>query len=200
MARVLLTPDGFLNRIVEYKDATPSERAVTLCNAGVYAADAEGFFRWAGALKNDNAQSEYYLTDVPGLARKDGVKCAVAVVDEVSVTGVNSRAELAGAEDMFQQRRRSQLLTDGVTMTAPHTVFFSHDTAIENDVTIEPFVIFGPGVTVKTGATHPQPFAPGGCGGGDRRDHRSFCSFKARCGDRRRRACRQFRRDQEYAA
>ncbi len=150
--RVLLTPDGFLNRIVEYKDASESERGVTLCNAGCYAADAQKFFHWASLLKNNNAQGEYYLTDVPAIARADGVKCALAVADEVSVTGVNSRAELAEAEGKFQQRRRAQLLGDGVTMTAPQTVFFSHDTQIENDVEIEPFVVFGPGVTVATGA------------------------------------------------
>jgi len=150
--RVLLKPDGFLNKIVEFKDASPSERAVTLCNAGCYAADAQNFFRWAGALKNENAQKEYYLTDVPVLARADGVECAIAVTDEVSVTGVNSRAELAEAENKFQARLRAQLLKDGVTMIAPETVFFAHDTAVENDVEIEPFVVFGPGVTVKSGA------------------------------------------------
>ncbi|MEY4706861.1 MAG: bifunctional N-acetylglucosamine-phosphate uridyltransferase/glucosamine-phosphate [Pseudomonadota bacterium] len=150
--RVLLTPDGFLNRIVEYKDASEAERGVTLCNAGCYAADARKFFHWASLLKNNNAQGEYYLTDVPSLARTDGIKCALAMADEVSVTGVNSRAELAEAEAKFQQRRRAQFLSDGVTMAAPQTVFISHDTVIENDVEIEPFVVFGAGVTVKTGA------------------------------------------------
>ncbi|HWA69248.1 MAG TPA: bifunctional UDP-N-acetylglucosamine diphosphorylase/glucosamine-1-phosphate N-acetyltransferase GlmU [Rhizomicrobium sp.] len=150
--RVLMTPDGFLNRIVEYKDASESERGITLCNAGCYAADARKFFHWASQLKSGNAQGEYYLTDVPAIARLDGVKCAIAMADEVSVTGVNSRAELAEAEARFQDRVRARLLTDGVTMTAPETVFFAHDTAVENDVEIEPFVVFGPGVTVKKGA------------------------------------------------
>ncbi|HEX4118459.1 MAG TPA: bifunctional UDP-N-acetylglucosamine diphosphorylase/glucosamine-1-phosphate N-acetyltransferase GlmU [Rhizomicrobium sp.] len=150
--RVLLTPDGFLNRIVEYKDATLSERALTLCNAGCYAADARNFFRWASSLHNHNAQKEYYLTDVPLLARDQGVKCAIAPADEVSVTGVNSRAELAQAESKYQARIRTRMLADGVTMTAPETVFFAHDTAVENDVEIEPFVVFGPGVTVRSGA------------------------------------------------
>ena len=150
--RVLLTPDGFLNRIVEFKDASEAERRVTLCNGGCYAAKAPDFFRWAGALKNENAQGEYYLTDVPALARLDGVKCAIAVADEVSVTGVNSRGELAAAEALYQARVRTRLLKDGVTMTAPETVFFAHDTVVENDVEIEPFVVFAPGVTVKTGA------------------------------------------------
>ncbi|MDB5736100.1 MAG: glmU [Alphaproteobacteria bacterium] len=150
--RVMLSPDGYLARIVEYKDATESERAITLCNGGCYAADAQSFFRWAAALKNENGQQEYYLTDVPALARLDGVKCAIAMTDEVSVTGVNSRAELAAAEKLFQDRARTRLLQDGVTMTAPETVFLSHDTQIENDVEIEPFVVFGPGVSVKSGA------------------------------------------------
>lgn len=150
--RVLLRQDGFLNRIVEFKDAAGSERAVTLCNAGCYAADAQSFFRWAAALDNNNAQKEYYLTDVPQLARIDGVACAIALTDEVSVLGVNSRAELAAAEDKFQERARARLLKDGVTMTAPQTVFFSYDTVVENDVEIEPFVVFGPGVAVQSGA------------------------------------------------
>jgi bifunctional UDP-N-acetylglucosamine pyrophosphorylase/glucosamine-1-phosphate N-acetyltransferase len=150
--RVLLTPDGFVSRIVEYKDASPSERAITLCNGGCYVAEAAKFFGWAAALGNDNAQGEYYLTDVPGLAAKEGVRCAIALADPVEVTGVNSRAELAEAERLFQQRARSRLLAEGVTMTAPETVFLAHDTRIENDVEIEPFVVFGPGVTVKTGA------------------------------------------------
>ena len=150
--RVLLTPDGFLNRIVEYKDASDPERAITLCNGGCYAADAEKFFRWAAALKNENAQKEFYLTDVPSIARGDGVKCAIALADEVSVLGVNSRAELAQAESKFQQRMRARLLADGVGMTAPESVYFSYDTVAEADVEIEPFVMFGPGVVLHSGA------------------------------------------------
>ena len=150
--RVLLTPDGFLNRIVEYKDASEPERAITLCNGGCYAADAQKFFRWTASLKNDNAQKEYYLTDVPSMARAEGVKCAVALADEVSVLGVNSRAELAAAENKFQARMRARLLNDGVGMTAPETVFFSYDTQVEADVEIEPFVVFGPGAVLRSGA------------------------------------------------
>ena len=149
--RVLMTPEGYLDRIVEFKDANADERATTFCNAGCYAADAGKFFGWAAALKNDNAQKEYYLTDVPALARQDGVQCAVAITDELSVTGVNSRAELAEAERKFQARMRARFLADGVTMTAPETVFFAHDTKIENDVEIEPFVMFAGGVTVRNG-------------------------------------------------
>jgi bifunctional UDP-N-acetylglucosamine pyrophosphorylase/glucosamine-1-phosphate N-acetyltransferase len=150
--RVLLTPDGFLSRIVEYKDASAAERAITLCNAGLYAARAASFFRWAATLNNNNAQAEYYLTDVPAVARAEGIACAFALGDEVSVLGVNSRAELAEAEAKFQVRMRTRLLADGVGMTAPETVFFAHDTAAEADVEIEPFVVFGPGVVLRSGA------------------------------------------------
>ena len=151
--RVLMTPDGFLNRIVEFKDASESERSVSLCNSGLYAADAQKFFRWTAGLKNNNAQGEYYLTDMPTIARTDGVKCALAFADEVLVTGVNSRAELAAAETLMQQVIRRRFLDAGVGMAAPETVYFSHDTEIGNDAVIEPFVVFAGGVTVEGGAT-----------------------------------------------
>ena len=150
--RVLMTPDGFLGRIVEFKDASEAERKITLCNGGLYAVDAQKFFRWAAALKNSNAQGEYYLTDVPGIARADGVKCALAFAEEALVAGVNSRAELAAAEALMQQAIRRRFLESGVAMSAPETVWFSHDTAIGNDAVIEPHVVFGAGVTVAGGA------------------------------------------------
>jgi len=151
--RVLMTPDGFLNRVVEFKDASESERHVSLFNSGLYAADAQSFFRWTAALKNNNAQGEYYLTDMPTIARADGVKCALAFADEVVVTGVNSRAELAAAENLMQQVIRRRFLDAGVGMMAPQTVWFSHDTQIGNDAVIEPYVVFGANVTVEGGAT-----------------------------------------------
>ncbi len=151
--RVLTAPDGFLDRIVEFKDASEAERAIRLCNAGLYAVDARQFFGWAGALNNNNAQGEYYLTDIPLLARAEGVACALAHVDEISVTGVNSRAELAAAEALMQGRIRRRLLDAGVGMAAPDTVHFCHDTVVGSDAVIEPYVVFGPGVTVASGAT-----------------------------------------------
>jgi bifunctional UDP-N-acetylglucosamine pyrophosphorylase/glucosamine-1-phosphate N-acetyltransferase len=151
--RVLMTPDGFLNRIVEFKDASEPERKITLCNGGLYAVDAQKFFRWTASLKNSNAQGEYYLTDVPGIARADGVKCSLAFADEALVAGVNSRAELAAAEALMQQAIRRRFLDAGVAMSAPETVWFSHDTEIGSDAVIEPQVIFGAGVTVAGGAT-----------------------------------------------
>ena len=150
--RVILGGDGLLDRIVEYRDASPAEKQVTLCNAGILAADAKSFFRWAAALKDDNSQKEYYLTDVPSIARADGVGCAVVTVDEAETMGVNSRGELAEAEAAMQRRLRALALEAGVGMTAPETVFLSHDTVLEADVHIGPFVVFGPGVKIESGA------------------------------------------------
>ncbi|HEY3776895.1 MAG TPA: bifunctional UDP-N-acetylglucosamine diphosphorylase/glucosamine-1-phosphate N-acetyltransferase GlmU [Rhizomicrobium sp.] len=150
--RVILDSDGLLDRIVEFRDANAQERASNLCNAGIFAAEAKTFFRWTAALGNDNAQREYYLTDVPALAKRDGVACAVTFVEEDAVMGVNSRAELARAEALMQAQLRQAALENGVGMSDPSSVHLSWDTALEPDVQIEPFVVFGPGVTVRSGA------------------------------------------------
>src|SRR5258706_6412016 len=150
--RVLTRSDGLLDRIVEYRDANDEERQVELCNAGIMAADAESFFRWAGALKNNNAQKEYYLTDIPAIAERDGVGCSITTVDEAETMGVNTRAELVSAESAMQQRLRARALHAGAGMTAPETVFLSYDTVLEADSQIGPYVVFGPGVVVRSGA------------------------------------------------
>ncbi|MEJ0042608.1 MAG: DapH/DapD/GlmU-related protein [Rhizomicrobium sp.] len=147
-----MNADGTLDRIVEYKDATPEQRAIDLCGAGTYsAASAKRFFAWAARLSNDNAQKEYYIPEVPLVAKADGVTCAITLADEIDVMGVNSRAELADAERAMQQRLRGRALAAGVGMTAPETVFLSHDTVLEPDVHIGPYVVFGPGVRVESG-------------------------------------------------
>ncbi|HEY5338811.1 MAG TPA: NTP transferase domain-containing protein, partial [Rhizomicrobium sp.] len=148
----VIVDDGFLYRIVEYKDADEHQRAVKLCNAGIMAADAKSFFRWAAKLKNENTQGEYYLTDVPMLAAQDGVRCAVVEAQERDMMGVNSRAELAACENVMQTRLRAKALDNGVGMLAPDTVYFSHDTVLEADVQVGQFVVFAPGVTVRSGA------------------------------------------------
>jgi len=150
--RVIAGRDGLLDRIVEYRDADEDERKVDLCNAGIMAADAKSFFRWAAKLENTNTQKEYYLTDVPKFAKADGQGCAIAVADEGEMMGVNSRAELADAEAAMQARLRTAALANGVGMTAPETVFLSHDTVLEADAQIGPYVVFGPGVAVRGGA------------------------------------------------
>ncbi len=142
-----------LAAIVEWKDASPAQRALTLCNSGVVAADAELLFDLVGQVGNANAAGEYYLTDIVALARAAGHSAGVVVCDEAETLGINTRAELAAAEAAFQARKRAELLADGVTLTAPDTVFLSLDTVIGRDAVVGPNVVFGPGVTVESGAT-----------------------------------------------
>jgi bifunctional UDP-N-acetylglucosamine pyrophosphorylase/glucosamine-1-phosphate N-acetyltransferase len=141
-----------LERIVEWKDASPEERAVTLCNSGVLCADAATLMRLCGAVGNANAAGEYYLPDVVALARAEGLSAGVILCDEAETLGVNTRTELAGAEAAFQARARAEALANGVTLTAPETVFFALDTVVGRDAIIGPNVIFGPGVTMESGA------------------------------------------------
>ncbi len=149
--RLLMTGDQ-LKGIVEFKDASDKERAITLCNSGVKMADAETLFDLIAGVGNDNASGEYYLTDIVALARKRGLGATAVTCPEAETLGVNSRADLAAAEAVFQARARAQALDDGVTLVAPDTVHFSHDTVLGRDVVVEPNVVFGPGVTVETGA------------------------------------------------
>lgn len=151
--RLILGADGGLDRIVEAKEASPDELAVTFCNSGVMAGSADAMFRHLAKVTNENAKGEYYLTDVVGIAREAGERVAAVSCDEDDVLGVNSRVELAQAEAAFQRRRRHELLASGVTMTDPDSVFLAHDTEIGNDVIVEPNVVFGPGVRIETGAT-----------------------------------------------
>ena len=141
-----------LERIVEYKDATEGERAITLCNSGVVCADTQTLLRLAAAVGNQNAAGEYYLTDIVALARTEGLSVGFVTCPESETLGINTRAQLAGAEAAFQARARAAALDNGVTLTAPETVFFALDTHIGRDATIGPNVIFGPGVTIESGA------------------------------------------------
>lgn len=150
--RLITDRSGDLEAIVEAKEASPEQLAISFCNSGVMTARAETMFNLLSQVTNDNAKGEYYLTDSVALARaRDGI-CRAVTCAQTDVLGVNSRVELAQAEAAFQVRRREQLLLDGVAMTAPETVFLAHDTIIERDVLIEPNVVFGPGVHVRTGA------------------------------------------------
>lgn len=149
----LLTDDtGALVAIREEKDASPAERGVRLCNSGVMAFRVGGLAGLLGEIGNANAKGEYYLTDAVELARKRGLKAAVAVCPEDEVLGVNARDQLAAAEAIWQRRARGRLMAEGVTMIAPETVWLCHDTVIGRDVTIEPNVFFGPKVIIEEGA------------------------------------------------
>ncbi|MEM6889822.1 MAG: bifunctional UDP-N-acetylglucosamine diphosphorylase/glucosamine-1-phosphate N-acetyltransferase GlmU [Pseudomonadota bacterium] len=148
----LIMRGEILERIVEYKDATDAQRAVTFCNSGVLACDAGLLFDLIDAVSNENASGEYYLTDVVGLARARGLSATAVACDESETLGINSRAELAAAEAAFQSNARDAAFDAGVTLPAPDTVIFSFDTVVGRDTLIEPNVVFGPGVTVESGA------------------------------------------------
>jgi bifunctional UDP-N-acetylglucosamine pyrophosphorylase/glucosamine-1-phosphate N-acetyltransferase len=149
----LILKDDQLDRIVEFKDATDKERGVTLCNSGVIAANAATLFDLIDAVGNDNAAGEYYLTDIIGIARARGLSASVVRCDEAETLGINSRVELAQAEALFQKNARQMAQEDGVTLIAPETVFFAHDTVIGRDTVIEPNVVFGPDVTIESATT-----------------------------------------------
>lgn len=145
----IVADNGRIVKMVEHKDASEAERACRLCNSGLLAARGEALFRLLRRVGNDNAQGEYYLPDVVNVAIAEGQTCAVIVAGEPDeVSGINSRAELAQAEARWQAARRAQAMAEGATLIAPETVFFSWDTRLGRDVTVEPNVVFGPGVEV----------------------------------------------------
>jgi bifunctional UDP-N-acetylglucosamine pyrophosphorylase/glucosamine-1-phosphate N-acetyltransferase len=146
--RILAGADGTIDKMVEYKDASEAERAVDLCNSGMLAADAGALFGLLKRVGSDNAAGEYYLPDVVMLAAADGRRSAVIEAEPWEMAGVNSRAELALVEAEWQRRRRLKAMADGVTLVAPDTVWFAHDTVIGRDSVVEPNVVFGPGVTL----------------------------------------------------
>lgn len=151
--RLVIASDGSLDEIVEYKDATDDQRKIDFCNSGVICADAKLLFKLLDQIKNDNASGEYYLTDVVAIAREHGHNCVAVSCDEAETMGVNSKNDLAQAEKTFQQIARTEAMDNGVTLTAPETVFFSYDTIIGGDTVIEPNVFFGLGVTIENKAT-----------------------------------------------
>ncbi|CAN5289510.1 bifunctional UDP-N-acetylglucosamine diphosphorylase/glucosamine-1-phosphate N-acetyltransferase GlmU [soil metagenome] len=148
----IVSDDGrTIRKMVEFKDATADERALTLCNSGLMAVRAADLFTLLSRVGNDNAAGEYYLPDIIMLARADGRDSAVIETVAEEVAGVNSRAELAIVEADWQGKRRAAAMADGATLIAPETVWFAWDTKIGRDVVIEPNVVFGPGVRVADG-------------------------------------------------
>jgi len=148
----LVMQGSAVSRIVEYKDASEQERAITFCNSGVICAKADVLFSLLEAVGNDNASKEYYLTDIVQLANDRNLSVAAVHCDEAETMGINSRAELAQAEASFQSRTRMEMMALGVSLTAPETVYFAYDTVLGRDSQVEPNVVFGPGVTVENGA------------------------------------------------
>ena len=149
----LLTDGDTLTRIVEWKDATEVERAITLCNSGVIMAEVSTLLRLAAAVGNGNAAGEYYLTDIVELGRAEGLTAKVVTCPEAETLGINTRADLAAAEAVFQTNARQDAMVNGVTLLAPDSVYFSYDTHVGRDAIVEQNVVFAPGVTVESGAT-----------------------------------------------
>jgi bifunctional UDP-N-acetylglucosamine pyrophosphorylase/glucosamine-1-phosphate N-acetyltransferase len=151
--RIILGQGDHIAKMVEFKDATEEERAVRLCNSGMMAVRASDLFRWLSHVRNDNAAGEYYLPDIVNIAAAEGRDAVVIEGDPYETAGVNSRAELAHLELEWQRRRREQALNDGATLIDPESVWFAYDTKLGRDVTVEPHVVFGPGVDIADGAT-----------------------------------------------
>ncbi len=150
--RIILGQGDRIAKMVEYRDATDEERAVRLCNSGMMAVRARDLFRWLDQVDNDNAAKEYYLPDIVNIAAGEERQAVMIEGDPYETAGVNSRAELAHLELEWQRRRREQALDEGATLIDPESVWFAYDTKLGRDVTVEPHVVFGPGVEIADGA------------------------------------------------
>ena len=149
--RLLMEGDRLV-AIREHADASADERKITLCNAGVMAFDGRRALEIIEKIGNANSKAEYYLVDAVEIVRELGLEAVVIETGEDEVRGINTKAQLAEAEAVMQARLRKAALDAGVTMIAPETVYLAADTKFGKDVTIEPFVVIGPGVTVADGA------------------------------------------------
>jgi bifunctional UDP-N-acetylglucosamine pyrophosphorylase/glucosamine-1-phosphate N-acetyltransferase len=146
--RIIVEADGSVGKIVEHKEANAAELAVGLCNSGVMAIEAAVIWSLIERIGSDNAKGEYYLTDIVALARQAGRRCVCVEAPADELLGVNSRADLAAAEKLYQQARRQAAMNEGVTLQDPDTVYFSSDTTLGRDVIVGPNVVFGPGVSI----------------------------------------------------
>jgi bifunctional UDP-N-acetylglucosamine pyrophosphorylase/glucosamine-1-phosphate N-acetyltransferase len=151
--RMIMSQDGILQKIVEEKDASPSQKNIHLVNSGAMCIDGARLKRWLNKVDNKNAQKEFYMTDLPEIAAQDGAVTKVAVCPDPSeVSGCNTRIDLAYLEKTLQHRLRMDFLDHGVVMIDPDTVYFHHDTFVAPGAVIEPHVFFGPGVKISKGA------------------------------------------------
>jgi bifunctional UDP-N-acetylglucosamine pyrophosphorylase/glucosamine-1-phosphate N-acetyltransferase len=148
----LIEEGGKLTAIIEEKEASEAQKKISFCNGGLMAVRGSHALALLDAVDNKNAKGEYYLTDIVGLAHGKGLNVVAIEVPVDNVIGINNRAELAEAENIWQNRKRQEMMLAGVTLIAPENVFFSHDTLVETDVVIEPNVFFGQGVHVASGA------------------------------------------------
>lgn len=142
---------GTIKGIIEAKDASKHNNVIPLCNAG-FMIKKSVLREFLPKIKPSTVTGEYYLTDIVKLAYNNGLKCRYYQGRVEELSGVNTRAELAILEQYFQEKKRREIMDNGVTLTAPETVFFSYDTEIESDVTVYPYVYFSTGVHVRSGA------------------------------------------------
>ncbi|MDB2650931.1 bifunctional UDP-N-acetylglucosamine diphosphorylase/glucosamine-1-phosphate N-acetyltransferase GlmU [Amylibacter sp.] len=150
--RLIISPNGSLEEIVEYKDANTDQRKISFCNSGVICTDSKLLFNLIAEVENNNANNEFYLTDIVKLAKNKNLKCAAVECAENEAMGINSKVELANAETYFQTKKRTEMMLNGVTLIAPDTVWFATDTVVGRDTIIEQNVIFGPEATVESHA------------------------------------------------
>ncbi len=137
--RIVRDPQGGVARIVEQKDAAPEEAAIRECNSGFYCFDARALFEALQQVGNDNAQGEFYLTDVLEICRRAGrAVLALPCADAAECLGVNSRIQLAEATKHLQRRINAAHLAAGVTMVDPDQVWIGPDVRIERDVELLP--------------------------------------------------------------
>ncbi len=153
LGRIIVHDDGTLDRIVEEKDASEDQKDIRLCNAGNFCIPSSHLAKWLSQLESNNAQGEYYLTDVPKIAEKDGYLTYVVETDVQWVWGINTRAELSEHERMAQVMLRERAMSNGATLIDPNTIYLSWDTVLGRDVVVEPNVFFGPKVRVADNVT-----------------------------------------------
>lgn len=151
-ARLLLNEKGDLEDVIEYKDLTPSQKEIPLCNSGVMLIRADLLGSLLPSLTANNAAKEYYLPELVKIARQKGYACGFVEGDASEFMGINTRQDLAKAEATLQDRWRNQAMEAGVTLRDPHHIYFSYDTKVASDVTLHHFVILGPGVVLDKGA------------------------------------------------
>jgi bifunctional UDP-N-acetylglucosamine pyrophosphorylase/glucosamine-1-phosphate N-acetyltransferase len=148
----LILEEGTLVAIREELDASAAERAIGFCNGGLMAIAGKVALSILERIENKNRKGEFYLTDSVAIACSLNLKTVAIETDEDDVRGINTKAQLAETEAALQRRLRAAAMEAGVTLIAPETVFLSADTKFGQDVVVEPFVVFGPGVTVDDNA------------------------------------------------
>ncbi len=147
--RLIVGQNRNVSKIVEEKDATPSQLNIKICNAGIYCGSAQLIFTLLSGVKNKNAKKEFYLTDIFHAATKKGFRTSLSLAAEDETKGINSKKDLAEAEAYFQNQLRQKVLGKGATLVDPKTIYFAYDTKVAADTVIHPNVVFGPAVELE---------------------------------------------------